>query len=130
MILGYGVCVYNSYGHLTISCSGFRRGSESEPYGDRREIIRKIVGYSLTISGNRTEPVRCPWGVPTISHRVLAVSLRSLYEFLSPNYDEKHLAVTTRSSKVLCTAPARRVCRLRPYDFLKQIVKEWTITKS
>ena len=39
--VGYDVCVYNSYGHRAISCSGFRRRSESEPYGDRREIVRK-----------------------------------------------------------------------------------------
>ena len=36
--------VYSSYGHRTISCSGFRRRSELEPYGDRIEI----VGYPLT----------------------------------------------------------------------------------
>ena len=36
--MGYDVCVYNSYGHRTISCSGFLRCSESEPFGDRRDI--------------------------------------------------------------------------------------------
>ena len=37
--MGYDVGVYNSYGHRTISCSGFLRCSESEPHGDRREIV-------------------------------------------------------------------------------------------
>ena len=54
--MGYDAGVYNSNGHRTISCSGFLRGSESEPYGDRRTI----VGSPHTLSGNRTEPVRCP----------------------------------------------------------------------
>ena len=35
------VCVYNSYRHRTMSYSGFRRHSESEPYRDRREIVWK-----------------------------------------------------------------------------------------
>ena len=34
----------------------WRRRSESEPYGDPREI----VGYLHSSSGNRTEPMRCP----------------------------------------------------------------------
>ena len=61
--MGYDVGVYNSCWYYTISCSGFLRCSESEPYGDRREI----VGSLHTLSGNRKEPVRCPRGVPTIS---------------------------------------------------------------
>ena len=39
--LGNSVYVYSSHGRRTISCSVFRRRSESEPYEDRREIIRK-----------------------------------------------------------------------------------------
>ena len=54
--MGYDVDVYNSCGHRTISCSGFLQCSESEPYGDRREI----VWSPHTLSGNRKEPVRCP----------------------------------------------------------------------
>ena len=54
--MGYDVGVYNSFEHYTISCSGFLRCSESEPYEDRREI----VGPLHTLSGNRKEPVRCP----------------------------------------------------------------------
>ena len=54
--MGYDVDVYNSYGHCTISCSGFLRCSESEPYGDRREI----VGSPHTYSGNRSDSVRYP----------------------------------------------------------------------
>ena len=50
------LCVNNSYGHRTILRSRFCRRSESEPYGDRREI----VGHPHTLSRNRTEPVRCP----------------------------------------------------------------------
>ena len=46
----------HSCGHRAISCSGFLRFSESEPYGDRREI----VGSPHTLSGNRKQPVRCP----------------------------------------------------------------------
>ena len=52
----YDVGVDNSCGHCTISCSGFFRCSESEPYGDRREI----VGSPHTLSGNRKGSVRCP----------------------------------------------------------------------
>ena len=39
--MGYdvGVCMFNLCGHRTISCSGFLPCSESEPYGDRREIV-------------------------------------------------------------------------------------------
>ena len=37
--MGYDVGVYNSYGHRTISCSGFLRCFESEPLGDLREIV-------------------------------------------------------------------------------------------
>ena len=59
MIFSYDVCVNNS----KISCSGFRRCFESEPYGDRMEI----VGYPHSLIGNRTEPVRCPRGVLMIS---------------------------------------------------------------
>ena len=54
--MGYDVCVYNSCEHRMISCSGFLRCSESEQYGDRREIVRS----PHTLSGNRKEPVRCP----------------------------------------------------------------------
>ena len=36
--MGYDVGGYNSFGHYTISCSSFLRCSESEPFGDRREI--------------------------------------------------------------------------------------------
>ena len=54
--MGYDVGVYNSCGHHMISCSGFRRCSDSEPYGDRIEI----VGSPQTLSGNRKESVRCP----------------------------------------------------------------------
>ena len=38
VIMGYDVGFYNSYGHRSISCSSFLRCSESEPFGDRREI--------------------------------------------------------------------------------------------
>ena len=48
--MGYDVGVYNSYGYLTISCSDFLRCSESEPFGDRREIVRS----PHTLSGNGT----------------------------------------------------------------------------
>ena len=51
--MGYDEGVYNSYRHRMISCSGFLRCSESELYGDRREI----VGSLHTLSGNRTEPL-------------------------------------------------------------------------
>ena len=54
--MGHEVGVYNSCGHRTISCSGFFRCFEAEPYGDHREI----VGSLHTLSGNRKEPVRCP----------------------------------------------------------------------
>ena len=54
--MGYEVGVCNSCGHRTISCSGFLRCSESEPLGDRREI----VGSPHTLNGNRKESVRCP----------------------------------------------------------------------
>ena len=33
------VGVYNSCVHHSISCSGFLRCCESEPFGDRREIV-------------------------------------------------------------------------------------------
>ena len=39
VIMGYDVGVYNSYGHRTISCSGFLRCFESEPLGDLREMV-------------------------------------------------------------------------------------------
>ena len=61
--MGCDVGVYNSCVHQSISCSGFLRCCESEPYGDRREI----VGSPHSLSENREEPVRCPRGVPAIS---------------------------------------------------------------
>ena len=54
--MGYDTGVYNSYGHRMISCSGFGPCFESEPFGD----LREIVGSPHTLSGNRTEPMRCP----------------------------------------------------------------------
>ena len=57
--MGYDVGVYNSYGHRAISCSGVNdlRCSESEPHGDRWEI----VGYPRTLSGARAMSVRSPY---------------------------------------------------------------------
>ena len=49
----------------------------------------EIVGYPHSFIGNRTEPVRCPRGVPMISDWALAVSLRSPYDVLSTNYHSK-----------------------------------------
>ena len=49
--MGYDVCVDNSYGHCTIYCCGFRRRSESEPYGDRRKSY-----------GNRRVSAIFKWG--------------------------------------------------------------------
>ena len=54
--MGYNVGVYNSYGHRMMSCSGFLQCFESESFKD----LREIVGSPQTLSGNRTEPVRCP----------------------------------------------------------------------
>ena len=54
--MGYDVGVYNSYGLRTTSCSYFLLCSESEPYGERREIVRS----PHSLSGNRTQPVRRP----------------------------------------------------------------------
>ena len=57
--MGYGLCVYNSYGHRKISCSAFRRRSDTKTHGDRTVV----VGSPHTLSGYRSEPVRCPYGV-------------------------------------------------------------------
>ena len=54
--MGDDLGVYNSCGHRSISCSGFLRCSESEPCGDRREIVRS----QHALGGNRKEPVQCP----------------------------------------------------------------------
>ena len=85
--MGYDVCVYNSYTHRSISCSGFRRRCESEPYEDRREIVRKSKGIRTL----KVEIVRSPCGVNEESIRLLslAVSLRSPCELCPPNYDKK-----------------------------------------
>ena len=46
--MGYDVGVYNSYGHRTISCSGFLQWFESEPftsYGARGMSVRSPYDF-------------------------------------------------------------------------------------
>ena len=56
--MGYGVCVYDSYGHRMISRSAFCRRSDikTRSYGSRRS--------PQILTGYLTKPVRCPYGVP------------------------------------------------------------------
>ena len=70
--MGYDVGVYNSYGHRTISCSGFLRCFESEPLGD----LREMVGSQLT----SVEIVRSRCDAREESLRFLTQPLRSPYD--------------------------------------------------
>ena len=58
--MGYEVGVYNSCRHHTISCSGFLRCFESEPYGDRREIVGSPHTKWKSL-GARAMSVRSPY---------------------------------------------------------------------
>ena len=97
---------------------------------NRTEIVEKyteIVGYWHTLSGNRTEPVRCPWK----SLRFLTEPLRSPYD-RRKNFGPKIIIqtrmVTTLSLQCLHTVPPCRVYGLRSYVFFI-FVKMKTITK-
>ena len=50
---------FNLYGHRTISCSAFCRRSDTKTQGDRTVV----KGSPQILSGYRTEPMRCPYGV-------------------------------------------------------------------
>ena len=83
----------------------------------------KTIGYLHTLKENRTEPVRCPF----------ELTLRSQYDrsmIFVPKLSYKNLAVNTRSSQGLHTAPERRDYGLRSYNVLTVCKKMQTITKS
>ena len=119
--LCYDVCGNNTHRHRmpSISCCGFRRSSLTKSQRDRTVI----VWSPHTLSGDRTEPVRCP-GTES--------PLRSPYDrraIFVPKSKYKNRAVTARSSQGLRTAPVLCHYGLPLYDFLT-IVKMQTITKS
>ena len=105
--------INNSYGHRAISCSVFRRRSESEPYGDCREI----VGYSNTFSENRMEPDVREESLRFLTEH-LGLPTIATYDFLSPHYHTK--SFVGRTSIVGFPYSARTTCLLSYYCFLKK----------
>ena len=67
--LPYRVCVYIVYKHRAIPCTGFRRQTGTEPYGDCAEIVPKsyshraiFEAYSHKSIGARVASVARPRG--------------------------------------------------------------------
>ena len=118
--MGYDVhvCVYNSYGHRTVSCSGFRRHCETKPNEDRMEI----VWSPQYLNGNRTEPMRCPYDFNGIvrtpcGHRSpYDHTLRLPYDFMFPNYHNK--SCVDRTIIAGCSFGARMMLLRLIYRFL------------
>ena len=106
--MGYDVCVYNLYGHRTISCFGFRRRSELEPYGDCRQIVRKSLSI-LTLKG---EIIPNPSDVREDSLRFLTEPLRSPYD------RRKNRKTVTRRHVVWAPYGDTAIIVHPPHDFL------------
>ena len=106
--MGYGVCVYNSYGHRTISCFGFHRNyaeTAKKWYGNHRVSAH----FKLKLYGACAMSVRSPYAfsLSPCSLPMIAVQI------VCPQIIIKNHTMSAKSSQRLRTAPARPVYGLR-----------------